>query len=75
MATKIISIIYNELAKLKLPKESFSEEINRIIKVKGKITECAGLWSNHMKKEDIECIELNIKKRRELSMKAKSFLF
>ena len=55
MATKTISIIedvYNELAKLKFSRESFSEEINRIIKVKGKITECAGLWSNYMKRKN-----------------------
>lgn len=75
MATKTISItedVYGELVKLKRPEESFSAELRRLAAGKGKISECAGLWSNWMTKKEIESIEKNIEERRRLSAKAKS---
>jgi len=74
MATKNISItedVYDELSKLKGPEESFSDELRRLTKGKGKISECAGLWSKWMTKDDIDEIEANIVERRAASKAAK----
>ena len=74
MSTKTISItedVYNELAKLKRPEESFSDELRRLARNKGKISECAGLWSRWMEKEDLDFIEHNIEERRKISRAAK----
>lgn len=73
MATKTLTIleeVYHELVKLKKEDESFSEELQRLLQQKGKISECAGLWSWMSKKESAG-IEKAIQKRRELSEKAK----
>ena len=73
MATKTITIleeVYNELIKLKREEESFSEELSRLIKRKGNLIECAGLW-NWMKDSELTAIEETISERRKLSQKAK----
>ena len=75
MATKTISIteeVYDELSRLKGPEESFSDELRRLAKSKGRISECAGLWARWMSKEEIDKIENNIEQRRKLSRLAKS---
>ena len=56
---------------MKRAEESFSDEIRRFIKAKGKISACAGLWSRWMTKEDIDEIKNSIVKRRESSRKAR----
>ena len=74
MGTKTISItedVYNELSKLKRPEESFSDELRRMVRTKGKISECAGLWSKWMSNNDIDSIESNIGERRKTSRLAK----
>ncbi|MFH0836567.1 MAG: antitoxin VapB family protein [Candidatus Aenigmatarchaeota archaeon] len=74
MGTKTISItddVYGELVSVKRPEESFSDEIRRFIKAKGKISACVGLWSKWMPDEDIDEIEKNIEKRRELNRKSR----
>ena len=73
MTTKTISVgenVYNELLKHKKGGESFSEELLRLIHGKGKISDCAGLWS-WMKKSEIDAIESSIEKRRAASRAAK----
>lgn len=73
MATKTISVgedAYNELLKRKKSGESFSEELLRLAREKGRISECAGLWS-WMKESDIKTIENSIEKRRAASRAAK----
>ncbi|MBI4148617.1 antitoxin VapB family protein [Candidatus Woesearchaeota archaeon] len=48
MSSKTISItkqVYEDLAKAKSPRESFSEEITKLLRRKGRLNECAGLWS------------------------------
>ena len=73
MATKTISVgedVYDELLKHKKKGESFSEELLRLVSGKGKISECAGLWS-WMKKSEIDAIESSIEKRRAASRAAK----
>jgi predicted CopG family antitoxin len=74
MGTKTISItddVYNELVSVKKDEESFSEEIRRLVRTKGKISSCAGLWTKWMNKEEINEIESNIEKRREASRRIK----
>ena len=74
MGTKTISItedVYDELSKLKRPEESFSDELRRLARNRGKISECAGLWSKWMSREDIDLIEANILERRKASRSAK----
>ena len=75
MGTKTISIIdevYEDLARLKGSEESFSDELRRIMKAKGKISECAGLWAKWMSKEKMDIVEKNIEKRRQISRIAKA---
>lgn len=67
MTTKTISITegaYNKLATLKLPEESFSEEVNRLTSHKNDIKELLGAWSDISSNEKKEINEA-IKKRRE----------
>ena len=73
MATKTISIledVYQELLKSKKNTESFSEEIRRLLKQKGALSECVGLWS-WMPAQSVQNIEGSIQKRRMLGLKAK----
>ena len=75
MGTKTISItedVYDELVRLKRPEESFSGELRRLASGKGKISECAGLWSDWMTKEEMDMAEKNIEERRKLSGAAKA---
>ena len=49
MGTKTISImddIYDKLKALKLPDESFSDELRRLTEKKGNIMDLAGAWSD-----------------------------
>ena len=74
MGTKTISItddVYSELVRVKRPEESFSDEIRRLVRRKGKLSDCIGLWAKWMTKEQMNEIDENIKKRREMSRKAK----
>ncbi len=57
MATKTISIT--------------EDELRRLAKSGGKITDCAGLWSKWMSKNDLDSIEKSIEKRRKASREAK----
>ena len=69
MTSKTISVteeVYDMLAEEKLPGESFSKTIVRIIKNKGKITDCAGLWEKVDEKE-IDDLKNGILKLRKLS--------
>lgn len=64
---KTISIsdeVYNLLLNLKLEGESFSDTIARLAR-RGKLGECAGLWSD-MSAEEFKEIEEGIKKARKL---------
>ncbi|MCS4542458.1 MAG: antitoxin VapB family protein [Euryarchaeota archaeon] len=66
MTSKTISItkeVYELLLKLKLKGESFSETIARLAKKGGKLSECAGLWSD-MSEEEIQEIKTGIKQMR-----------
>lgn len=48
MASKTISVteeVYKLLARMKLPGESFSQAIKRLVR-RSRISECAGLWSD-----------------------------
>ena len=71
MASKTLSVtedVYYLLAREKFKKESFSEVIKRLVKSRGKLTECAGLWEN-LSDKDIEEIKDRIKKLRRSSKK------
>lgn len=49
MGSKNISIteeVYSLLSNMKLEGESFSDVISRLAKARGKLIECAGLWSD-----------------------------
>ncbi len=73
MPTKTISVleeVYKELLKHKKSRESFSDELLRLVHGRGKISECAGLWS-WMEASEITSIEKSIDKRRKLSKLAK----
>ncbi|MBS3790982.1 MAG: antitoxin VapB family protein [Candidatus Thermoplasmatota archaeon] len=66
MTSKTISVkeeVYDMLEKEKLPKESFSDTLTRLIKDKGKISDLAGAWSDLDEKE-LESIEKGMKKVR-----------
>lgn len=73
MPTKTISVledVYRELLRHKKGGESFSAELLRLVHRRGKISECAGLWT-WMKPSDSASIERSIEKRRKLSTSAK----
>ena len=54
---------YDMLTALKVPGESFSEEIRRLTETKGSIMEFAGAW-NDLSESDAETIKTRIKERR-----------
>lgn len=67
MTSKTISVreeVYDMLKKEKLPEESFSDTLTRLIKDKGKISDLAGAWSDLDEKE-LESIEKGMKKVRD----------
>lgn len=69
MGTKTISImddVYEILVKHKKPKESFSEELRRLVPKKGNIMECAGAWA-HMSDKEAEDMKRTIKQLRKNS--------
>lgn len=66
MASKNISItedVYDLLSKMKLEDESFSDTITRLVKGGGKLSDCAGLWSD-MDEEELGEILANTKEMR-----------
>ena len=74
MVTKTISItedVYDDLVRVKRPEESFSDELRRLAKRGGRISECAGLWSKWMSKGEMDSIEKSIDERRKASREAK----
>ena len=71
MASKTISIteeVYDELTKAKSLDQSFSQEIKSLLARKGRLTECAGLWS-WMSAKEAEEIKTAISKSKEYSRK------
>ena len=75
MAAKTISIgedVYMTLLRVKRPRESFTEEIRRLLEKKGKVSECLGLWAQWMKKEEIAGIDKAIATRRRIAKAAKA---
>ena len=71
MGTKTISImddVYELLVRNKKEEESFSGELRRLIKKKGSILDCAGLWSDLSDKQ-VEEMEKSIKKSKEYTRK------
>ena len=66
MVSKNISItedVYDLLSKMKLGDESFSDTIARLVKGGGKLSDCAGLWSD-MDEEELGEIVTSIKEMR-----------
>lgn len=75
MPHKTITItedVYDILVRMKLPNESFSEQIRRLTEKKGKISECAGLWARWMTKKQMDDISNTIKECRRQSARAKA---
>ena len=71
MGIKTISImddVYELLVRNKKEEESFSGELRRLIKKKGSILDCAGLWSDLSDKQ-VEVMEKSIKKSKEYTRK------
>ena len=69
MVSKTLSVtedVYYLLAREKIKSESFSQVIKRLVKTRGKLTECAGLWEN-LSDKDIKEIKDQIKKLRRSS--------
>jgi len=67
MATKTISImedVHSLLVRNKHKGESFSDELRRLLKNKGSILDCAGLWSD-LSDRQVKEIKDNIKKSRD----------
>ena len=67
MTSKTISVreeVYDMLEKEKLPEESFSDTLTRLVKEKGKISDLAGAWSD-LDEEELESIEKGMKKVRD----------
>lgn len=66
MVSKNISIteeVYNLLSKVKLEDESFSDAITRLVRSRGKLSECAGLWKD-MSKVELEELRVGIEGAR-----------
>ncbi|MBU0628110.1 MAG: antitoxin VapB family protein [Nanoarchaeota archaeon] len=66
MGTKTISImddVYDLMLRHKKSNESFSELFRRQFRKKGKISECAGLWS-HLSDKQIGDMKQSIKELR-----------
>jgi len=71
MGTKNISImddVYELLVRHKRKDESFSDVLRKELSKKGKISECAGLWSDLTEKQ-VKQMENAIKKSREYTRK------
>lgn len=71
MGTKNISImedVYELLVRSKKKDQSFSDVIRKEFSKKGKISECAGLWSDLTDKQ-VKQMENAIKKSREYTRK------
>lgn len=69
VVSKTLSVtedVYYLLAREKFKDESFSEVIKRLVKTRGKLIDCAGLWKN-LTEEDIQEMKNQIKKLRESS--------
>lgn len=72
MATKTISImddVYELLVRNKKPRESFSDELRRILPKKRSIMEFAGAWS-HLSEEEINDIKKSIEELRKNATKS-----
>ena len=66
LVSKNISItedVYDLLSKMKLEGESFSDTIARLVKGGGKLSDCAGLWSD-MDEEELREIITGVKEMR-----------
>lgn len=66
MVSKTISVteeVYKLLSRIKLPGESFSQAIKRLVR-RSKISECAGLWSD-IPDEEMEELLRRIKDLRQ----------
>ncbi len=66
MVSKTISVtkkVYDMLKKEKLPGESFSEALTRLVEERGKISDLAGAWNN-LTEQEIASIEEGMKKIR-----------
>jgi predicted CopG family antitoxin len=69
MASKTLSVtedVYYILAREKFKGESFSKVIKRLVKSRGKLSDCAGLWKD-LTENDIKEIKEQIKKLRQSS--------
>ena len=69
MASKTLSVtenVYHLLAREKFNGESFSEVIKRLVKTRGKVSDCAGLWKD-LSDEDLKEIKEQIKELRRTS--------
>lgn len=72
MASKTLSVtedVYHILAREKFKDESFSEVIKRLVKSRGKLSDCAGLWKDLSEKE-VEEIKEQIEKLRQSSKRS-----
>ena len=69
MTSKTLSVtedVYHLLAREKFKNESFSQVIKRLVRSRGKISDCAGLWGN-LTEEDVKDLKDQIKKLRQSS--------
>lgn len=72
MASKTLSVttdVYDLLSREKFLHESFSEVIRRLVKTRGKLSDCAGLWADMSDKEELELLNA-IKELRESGTKS-----
>jgi len=70
MTSKTISVteeVFRLLSRMKLPGESFSQTIRRLIR-RSRISECAGLWSG-LREEELEDIRRQIRLLRQRANK------
>ena len=67
MTSKTISVkeeVYDMLKKEKLPGESFSDTLTRLVKEKGRISDLAGSWSD-LTEEELDSIENGMRRIRD----------